>query len=60
MRSLKGKSSARSRTFEEVFAFSLLLFKIFTGQTTKAVFTLGDIDFNFICLNGTFDIDVKI
>ncbi len=26
----------------------------------EAVFTLGDVDFNFICLNGTFDVDVKI
>ncbi len=26
----------------------------------QAVFTLGDVDFNFICLNGTFDVDVKI
>ncbi len=27
---------------------------------SEAVFTLGDVDFNFICLNGTFDVDVKI
>ncbi len=26
----------------------------------QAVFTLGDVDFNFICLNGTFDVNVKI
>ncbi len=30
------------------------------AQETLGVFTLGDVDFNFICLNGTFDVDVKI
>ncbi len=31
-----------------------------TKHNSIAVFTLGDIDFNFICLNSTFDVNIKI